>query len=161
MNEEWRDVHGYAGRYRVSSRGRIRSLRTRWGCRVEPLLLRPQDNGCGYLFVGLSNGVERRTRFVHVLVADSLREQLIAEVGRRFLGGRMWTVGSLAFAPTSEECARIVDLTLTMLREWPDPAEVARLLALRTVCWEYGGNRCQHDLRAAIVRAKGGENAEG
>lgn len=64
MTEIWKDVIGYEGLYQVSNLGRVKSL-------IANKLLRPSDNGNGYLVVGLSKNCDRRQHTVHRLVAKS------------------------------------------------------------------------------------------
>lgn len=45
MSETWRPVVGWEGLYEVSDQGRVRSLRTQWGPRREPLVMRPVPVG--------------------------------------------------------------------------------------------------------------------
>jgi hypothetical protein len=64
MNEIWKDVVGYNGRYKVSNMGRVRSLLT------DNLIMTQTLNECGYLLVGLYiNKVDMRLWRVHRLVA--------------------------------------------------------------------------------------------
>ena len=73
MEEIWKDIPGYEGRYQASSLGNIRSL-DRWvdtiikGTKCTQFhpgrLLRPGNNSRGYLFVHLS----RKRHYVHRLV---------------------------------------------------------------------------------------------
>lgn len=61
--EEWRDIQGYEGMYRVSNLGNVISLK-----REKPCIMKPQKHN-GYLHVMLSlNGVKRFVT-IHRLVA--------------------------------------------------------------------------------------------
>ena len=60
MNEEWKDVSGYEGLYKVSNTGKVLSVR-------RNALLVPQDNGNGYKYVSL--GASGRA-YIHRLVAE-------------------------------------------------------------------------------------------
>lgn len=64
--EIWKDVENYEGYYMVSNMGRIKSLK----CNREKLL-KPWDNGRGYVRVELHNGKDERPKKanVHQLVA--------------------------------------------------------------------------------------------
>lgn len=79
-NEEWRDVKGYKGRYQVSSMGRVKRLaRTYIGkgggeYPIKERVLKPCDDGRGYLFVGLRNGGKRKKHKVHRLVCQAFHE---------------------------------------------------------------------------------------
>lgn len=81
MSEKWLDINGFNGRYQVSSLGNIRSQdyrieqTSRWGHRVARImpgkLMKPTDNGSGYLIVGLRQGAVRKNHYVHRLVAEA------------------------------------------------------------------------------------------
>lgn len=60
-NEQWRDVPGYKGRYRVSSKGHVYSLLT-------DKVLKQDTNRTGYNLVRLYKGGESKTLYVHRLV---------------------------------------------------------------------------------------------
>ena len=67
MNEEWRPIVGYEGRYEVSNIGRVVSLINR---RHEL----KQGNNKGYMSVVLSDGVTHKSKSVHQLVARAFIE---------------------------------------------------------------------------------------
>lgn len=60
--EQWKDVPGYEGRYRVSDQGRVRGLK-------GEIAQQPQNSG--YLVVHLHLAGRRRARLVHTLVAEA------------------------------------------------------------------------------------------
>lgn len=68
MEEIWRDVPGYEGLYKVSSKGRVKSL-DKTGSKSE-MMLRPfvQD---GYLRYTLRKDGAKRNQFAHQLVAKA------------------------------------------------------------------------------------------
>lgn len=66
--EIWRDVIGYEGHYRVSSLGRVMSLKTR-RAGLCGSILKPQPKASGYLNVGLHKDGKQSTRLIHQLVA--------------------------------------------------------------------------------------------
>lgn len=77
MNEIWADVNGYEGLYQVSNHGNVLSLRRevkqgKYGKTrvVEEKLLKPTDNGHGYLIVPLSSHSKRKNFYIHRLVAE-------------------------------------------------------------------------------------------
>lgn len=73
--EEWRAVVGYNGLYEVSSLGRLRSLRSAYGPRANPLMLRPEADkthrtGKVRYLVRLRKGdTERRVSVASVMLA--------------------------------------------------------------------------------------------
>lgn len=66
MNEEWRDVPGYVGRYQVSDQGRVRSTGVRIAGRVLRAATRKRD---GYQCLALHKDGLQKTVKVHRLVA--------------------------------------------------------------------------------------------
>lgn len=66
MEEVWKDITGYEGRYQVSNFGRVKSLpgKSSTNAYKGGVLISKKD-ACGYLVVGLS----RKTHKVHRLVA--------------------------------------------------------------------------------------------
>ena len=64
MKEEWREVKGYEGLYRVSSTGKVKSLLT-------GISMKQAANHKGYLIVQLSNKGQRKNKRVHRLVAEA------------------------------------------------------------------------------------------
>jgi hypothetical protein len=61
MSEIWVDIEDYKGHYQVSNYGNVRSLKT-------GVILSPQTNNKGYMYVNLSKGKCRKF-LVHRLVA--------------------------------------------------------------------------------------------
>lgn len=70
MNEEWRDIIGFEGRYQVSNLGRVRSFVDSHGeLRVTPVLRKTSLTHKGYPYVSLTDGAKHYARCVHRLVA--------------------------------------------------------------------------------------------
>ena len=74
MEEIWKDVKGFEGKYQVSNMGRVRSLDRRIGGKFSHIkkgnFLKPRIDKDGYCYVALSNGFGRRKFIgVHRLVA--------------------------------------------------------------------------------------------
>lgn len=67
-NEIWRNIEGYECLYQVSSYGRVKSLRDKYGNYREKILSQC-DNGNGYLQVNLCKDKKMKTCYVHRLVA--------------------------------------------------------------------------------------------
>ena len=64
MEEMWKDIDGYAGKYQVSNLGNVR--------RTGKWALKPQFRGNGYLFVWLYDGHNHARKVsVHRLVANA------------------------------------------------------------------------------------------
>ena len=79
MSEEWRDVVGYEGLYRVSDQGRVKSLERKVPKRngertVKERILKPAMDKGGYLRVGLCDGKKRKTFKLHRLVCEAFHE---------------------------------------------------------------------------------------
>lgn len=69
--EEWKDVVGYEGRYRISSFGRIFKIWKKGGG-----LMKGHSGSFGYIRVHLTGGVRGRpTKLVHRLVAEAFLEK--------------------------------------------------------------------------------------
>ena len=62
LEEEWKDIEGFEGKYAVSNRGRVKNLRT-------GRILKYGSNPNGYAIVGLCNGSGKpKAITVHKLV---------------------------------------------------------------------------------------------
>jgi hypothetical protein len=73
--EVWGDIEGYKGKYRVSNKGRVKSLR-RKGHLTERLLLLACASG-RYLQVALYSGRIRKHFLIHRLVAKTFLDNLL------------------------------------------------------------------------------------
>ena len=70
MEEIWKDIKGYEGKYQVSNLGRVRSLNYhRTG---KPGVLTLHDNKNGYLYVNLNHKTCRVNRLVAEAFIDNL-----------------------------------------------------------------------------------------
>lgn len=81
LKEIWRDVKGYGGIYQVSNFGNIRSLDRRvvnhkgGTTRIlHGIVMKPWDNGNGYLVATLNCEGKRRNCYIHRLVAETFLE---------------------------------------------------------------------------------------
>lgn len=76
MKEIWKPVSEYEGFYEVSNMGRVRSVLRKVNAgngklrTADPRIIKPTDNGNGYLIVGLSKNGKRVNYYVHRLVAS-------------------------------------------------------------------------------------------
>lgn len=69
MQEVWKDIDGYEGKYQVSNLGRVKSLNyNRTG---EEKLLKPLENKCGYVRVVLYKDRRAKNYLIHRLVAET------------------------------------------------------------------------------------------
>lgn len=71
--EIWQDIAGYEGTYQISNKGNVRRLTfvNNVTSMEKPHMIKPTDNGNGYLIVGLKVNGKRKMRYVHRLVADA------------------------------------------------------------------------------------------
>ena len=67
MIEQWKEIGGYEGLYKISSFGRIFSLR-------QGKILKPRLHPRGYVIIDLYKDKVRRTAKVHRLVANAFIE---------------------------------------------------------------------------------------
>lgn len=65
MEELWKDIPGYEGKYQVSNTGKIKSFSKG---RTEGIILKPHI-ARGYSFISLSNNNKRKNLLLHRLVA--------------------------------------------------------------------------------------------
>ena len=72
MNEIWKDIDGYEGLYQVSNLGNVKSLNYRRTGKER--ILKPGNNGLGYLFVILCNNGKLKHFKIHRLVAKAFLE---------------------------------------------------------------------------------------
>lgn len=79
MNEQWKVIDDYFGKYEISNFGRIRKLGRLFnglgksGIKYyeKPIYLQPFDNGHGYKVIGLSKGKNtKKNYYIHRLVAE-------------------------------------------------------------------------------------------
>lgn len=73
MEEIWKDIEGYEGKYQVSNLGKVRSLDRKTGNHPRKgKVLKPCANRNGYLAVNLYNkNTNREARSIHRLVAQT------------------------------------------------------------------------------------------
>lgn len=64
--EQWRDVAGYEGLYKVSNYGRVKSF-----CKGDVKIRRPDLNNVGYLVIELYKGGKGKKFKIHRLVAEA------------------------------------------------------------------------------------------
>ncbi len=75
MKEQWKSIPGYEDFYQVSDKGRIKKCK-RWdvnkrGYIESEQILKPFDNGHGYLVISLSKEGRKTNHYIHRLVASA------------------------------------------------------------------------------------------
>lgn len=82
MGEQWKTIEGFEGYYEVSNQGRIRSVDrmcntyfSEAGRRIKGQIMKPTDNGNGYLIVHLKKNGQRTSKYIHRLVAETFLEK--------------------------------------------------------------------------------------
>ncbi len=69
MEEEWRDIKEYEGRYQISNYGRVKSLK--FNKTNKKKILNLIVNKYGYIYVGLIKKGKRKNFYIHRLVAEA------------------------------------------------------------------------------------------
>ena len=78
MEEIWKDIKGYENKYQVSNLGKVKikeniTQRMNMGVlrdyKQKEIIMKPSENGCGYLKVGLNKDGNYKNSYVHRLVA--------------------------------------------------------------------------------------------
>ena len=69
MEEIWKDIEGYEGLYQISNYGRVKSLN--YAKQGKEKILKDRISNSGYKRVNLSKSGERKTYYVHRLVAET------------------------------------------------------------------------------------------
>ena len=69
MKEEWRDIKGYEGLYKVSNLGRVKSLNYNHTKKEKVLDFKPKSNG--YIIVKLWKNGKSKSFYIHRLVAEA------------------------------------------------------------------------------------------
>ena len=70
MQEIWKSIEGYEGKYEISSLGRVKSLSDNKG-RKRELILKPKIGKQGYLYLNLWANSKGRAKKIHRLVAEA------------------------------------------------------------------------------------------
>ena len=74
--ETWSSINGYKGIYEVSNIGRVKSLARVIKCpnyisMVKEIVMKSHFNGSGYKKISLINGNDRKSFYIHRLVAET------------------------------------------------------------------------------------------
>lgn len=69
MDEVWKDIEGYDGKYKVSNMGNV--LTNNYKNKKITKILKPSDNGRGYLGVSLYKNGKIHSKTIHKIVAEA------------------------------------------------------------------------------------------
>lgn len=84
MEEKWVNIHNYEGYYQLSCSGKVRSLdryitdkrKTQF---IKGKVLKPFNNGKGYMVVSLLKDGKRKNHYVHRLVAEHFIDDFVID----------------------------------------------------------------------------------
>ena len=76
MQEIWKSIEGYEGKYEISNLGRVKSLVDRNG-RYREQILKPRIGKAGYLYLNLWKNSVGKARKIHRLVAEAFVKRMI------------------------------------------------------------------------------------
>lgn len=98
--EIWKNIKNYEGLYQVSNIGRIKSFKR------NESIMQPNDNGKGYLQVGLSKNGKRSYFKIHRLVAEAFIPNPYSKPEVNHIDGNKQnnTVENLEWCTTKENC---------------------------------------------------------
>ena len=139
MDEIWRDIEGYEGLYKISNKGRVKSLK--WG---KERILRPGIDGYGYMFVCLCNDNVMKYFKLHRLVAQAFIPNLYnkPQVNHLDENKKNNCVDNLEWATAKENInygtrnerasRKILQYSKSgeFIREWQGALEVERVLGI-------------------------------
>lgn len=70
MNETWKDITGFEGKYQISSFGRVKSLSRKCGTVIrKDKIINPREHTSGYQIVSLGSDYKYKNYYIHILVA--------------------------------------------------------------------------------------------
>ena len=139
-NENWLPIEGYEGSYEVSDLGRVRSLVNDKKRKMK--ILKPVDNGIGYLMVCLSKDGKQKWFSVHRLVATAFVPNMfglneVNHINEDKTDNResnlMWCdrKENINWGTRTQKCTKpVLQFTKSgeFIREWPSAHEVERVL---------------------------------
>ena len=137
--EIWKDIEGYEGLYQVSNKGRVKSL-----YKGSERILKPHDNGRGYLRVHLTKENTSKNIRVHRLVALAFipNPNNLPEINHRDENKKNNCVENLEwcdrgynvnYGTRNERVSRKIlqySKSEEFIREWQSAAEVKRVLGI-------------------------------
>lgn len=137
MDEIWRDIEGYEGLYQISNKGHVKSLYN-----GSERILKPRDNGRGYLRVHLTKENTSKHIRVHRLVARAFipNPDNLPEVNHKDENKKNNCVENLEWMRHIDNCnygnrnekisRKILQYSKSgeFIREWQSAAEVEREL---------------------------------
>lgn len=118
--EEWKDIPGFEGLYKISSFGRVRSFprekKGNWGhiLLTKDRILKQGINKNGYPRVILYNGPTKVSFYIHVLVLNAFIDNPEGKPERNHKKGKKWnnTFFSLEWVTKSENMQHAKDIGL-------------------------------------------------
>lgn len=77
--EIWKPIREYESEYAISNKGRIKSLsfRNNQTTKQREKIMKPFDNGSGYLVISLKKGGKVKNKYIHRLVAEAFLENYL------------------------------------------------------------------------------------
>ena len=63
MKEVWKDIKGYEGYYKISNKGKVKSLKRKGNWKER--ILKPQKDMYGYLRVNLTKNGKAKPKAIH------------------------------------------------------------------------------------------------
>ena len=139
MTEIWKDIDGYEGLYQISNKGRVKRL-----YKASERILKPRDNGRGYLRVHLTKENTSKHIRVHRLVARAFipNPDNLPEINHRDENKKNNCVENLEWMRHIDNCnygtrnerisRKILQYSKSgeLIREWQGAGEVERLLGI-------------------------------
>jgi len=113
--EEWKDVVGYEGIYQVSNLGNVKRISKTRGVNIKyknDYILKPMDNGKGYLRVKLTNnGISKRV-MLHRIIAEAFIPNIYNKKVVNHINCNLKdnSINNLEWCTQSENCLHAVKL---------------------------------------------------
>lgn len=123
MNEIWKEVKNYEGKYLVSNKGRVRSLERKAsdGRRVREKMLKQTLGKCPYISSMLVGNGKNKRIYIHRLVAEAFLEEKPGRLIVNHLDGNKLNnnVNNLEWCTTKENNAHAIDNGLAVKVKHP------------------------------------------
>lgn len=131
MQENWKDITGYAQFYMISNTGKVFSKR-------QNKILKPQPNSNGYLRISLSDGKRKRKFFVHRLVAvhfvsnpDAASNNVVNHLDGNFRNNNSYNLEWTTMKGNSQHALKTGRMKRT--KQWLDRLHASQLKSYRAV----------------------------